>query len=89
MGNMRSMASQLFLELWEEGKSGGDQPKLLYLQLLDHMFKVWGEAYNVRGGGGQRGWVIPECCQSAFESSFCSKSTPGLCLEKPGDKLQE
>lgn len=24
MGNMRSMAIQLFLELWEEGKSGRD-----------------------------------------------------------------
>lgn len=42
------MAIQLFLELWEEGKSGGDQPKLLHLRLLDHMLKVWGEANNVR-----------------------------------------
>lgn len=40
-------------------------------------------------GMGDGKGVLPECCQSAFESSFCSRSTPGLCLEKPGDKWQE
>lgn len=33
--------------------------------------------------------LLPEYCQSAFESSFCSRNNPGLCLGKPGGKWQE